>query len=132
MIAAPDEASAGVHGEAGGPPPLMPEPTANRAQFVAGSTIARWLEAVIDRDRNGYAVVAGSRKRFIVLYVDADIHAVAETRADGSIDSDAALQHLLGQAEADRFAMTHRLPRGIAVALTGLFHPPAVALHLPG
>lgn len=45
---------------AGLSPALLPEPAPNRAQTLPGSILMRWLRGVIERDRDGYVVIAGS------------------------------------------------------------------------
>lgn len=107
-------------------PVTLPEPIVTRAQSVTRTMVARWLQGVIDKERDGYAVIAGNSRTVIVLYGDGRPLSAAVTRGPQVESPAEALATIRKPGKSDFFVMTYKLAPAAAVALSGLFVRPSV------
>lgn len=106
----------------------LPEPPANRAQTIPGSILQRWLARVIQRDLDGYALIAGQGHTVALLYGDGRPLRSAVTRGASSNPGDVLVRIQSDRDEAC-FVMTYKFPERSGKLFSGLFLPPSGAIR---
>ena len=101
---------------------VLPEPVANRAEPVAGATLAGWIAAVIAEERDGYVLISGAGQATVVLYLAGRPIEAAQTRG-GDASGIVAFRELLAADRGECFAVSHPLRPELARCLAGLFAP---------